>query len=30
VPEDIRATAEFREACPASATVMCRECAASA
>jgi len=28
VPEDIRATAEFREACPASATVMCRECAA--
>jgi amino-acid N-acetyltransferase len=30
VPEDIRATAEFREACPASATVMCRECSASA
>lgn len=30
VPEDIRATAEFREACPASATVMCRECAADA
>jgi len=30
VPDDIRATAEFREACPASATVMCRECAASA
>jgi N-acetylglutamate synthase-like GNAT family acetyltransferase len=30
VPEEIRATAEFREACPASATVMCRECAASA
>ncbi|HEX7979225.1 MAG TPA: arsenic resistance N-acetyltransferase ArsN2 [Gemmatimonadaceae bacterium] len=30
VPEDIRATAEFREACPASATVMCRECAAGA
>jgi len=28
VPEDIRATAEFREACPASATVMCRECGA--
>jgi amino-acid N-acetyltransferase len=26
VPEDIRSTAEFREACPASATVMCREC----
>jgi amino-acid N-acetyltransferase len=26
VPADIRATAEFREACPASATVMCREC----
>jgi N-acetylglutamate synthase-like GNAT family acetyltransferase len=24
VPEDIRATAEFRSACPASATVMCR------
>jgi len=24
VPDDIRATAEFREACPASATVMCR------
>jgi amino-acid N-acetyltransferase len=30
VPEDIRATAEFREACPASATVMCRECTTSA
>jgi len=30
VPDDIRATAEFREACPASATVMCRECTASA
>jgi amino-acid N-acetyltransferase len=30
VPEDIRATAEFREACPASATVMCRECAVGA
>ena len=30
VPEDIRATAEFREACPASATVMCRECASGA
>jgi amino-acid N-acetyltransferase len=26
VPPDIQATAEFREACPASATVMCREC----
>lgn len=25
VPDDIRATAEFREACPASATVMRRE-----
>jgi len=30
VPAEIRATAEFREACPASATVMCRECAAPA
>jgi N-acetylglutamate synthase-like GNAT family acetyltransferase len=30
VPADIRETAEFREACPASATVMCRECAAPA
>jgi N-acetylglutamate synthase-like GNAT family acetyltransferase len=30
VPQDIQATAEFRDACPASATVMCRECAASA
>ena len=30
VPADIQATAEFREACPASATVMCRECAAGA
>jgi amino-acid N-acetyltransferase len=29
VPADVRATAEFREACPASATVMCRECAGS-
>jgi amino-acid N-acetyltransferase len=28
VPEDIRATAEFQGACPASATVMCRVCAA--
>jgi amino-acid N-acetyltransferase len=27
VPADVRATAEFREACPASATVMCRPCA---
>ena len=27
VPEPVRATKEFREACPASATVMCRECA---
>lgn len=27
VPDDVRATAEFRDACPASATVMCRECA---
>ena len=27
VPEDVRATAEFQSACPASATVMCRECA---
>jgi N-acetylglutamate synthase-like GNAT family acetyltransferase len=26
VPTDVRATAEFREACPASATVMCRAC----
>jgi amino-acid N-acetyltransferase len=26
VPADVRETAEFREACPASATVMCREC----
>lgn len=26
VPDDVRATAEFRSACPASATVMCREC----
>ncbi len=30
VPEDVRTTAEFREACPASAVVMCRECAATA
>lgn len=27
VPDDVRATAEFQSACPASATVMCRECA---
>ncbi len=27
VPDDVRATAEFRGACPASATVMCRACA---
>jgi N-acetylglutamate synthase-like GNAT family acetyltransferase len=26
VPADVRETAEFREACPASATVMCRAC----
>jgi amino-acid N-acetyltransferase len=26
VPEDIRATAEFTSACPASAVVMCRAC----
>jgi N-acetylglutamate synthase-like GNAT family acetyltransferase len=26
VPSDVRETAEFREACPASATVMCRSC----
>ena len=26
VPEDIRATVEFREACCATATVMCRDC----
>lgn len=26
VPADVRATAEFREACPASATVLCRPC----
>ena len=30
VPAEIRETAEFRDACPASATVMCRECAAPA
>ncbi|HEX6049300.1 MAG TPA: arsenic resistance N-acetyltransferase ArsN2 [Gemmatimonadaceae bacterium] len=27
VPDDIRATTEFTTACPASAVVMCRECA---
>jgi N-acetylglutamate synthase-like GNAT family acetyltransferase len=30
VPAEIRETAEFRDACPASATVMCRECTAAA
>jgi N-acetylglutamate synthase-like GNAT family acetyltransferase len=30
VPPDIQATAEFRDACPASATVMCRECGTGA
>jgi amino-acid N-acetyltransferase len=30
VPADVRETAEFREACPASATVMCRACDAAA
>lgn len=30
VPEDVRATVEFQSACPASATVMCRECGTSA
>ena len=30
VPAEVRATAEFRDACPASATVMCRQCAAPA
>ena len=30
VPAEIRETAEFRDACPASATVMRRECAAPA
>jgi amino-acid N-acetyltransferase len=29
VPADVRETAEFRDACPASATVMCREFASS-
>ena len=28
VPDDVRATAEFKSACPDTATVMCRECAA--
>lgn len=28
VPSDVRETAEFQSACPASATVMCRECSA--
>jgi amino-acid N-acetyltransferase len=28
VPTDVRATAEFQTACPASAVVMCRECGA--
>ena len=28
VPADVRATAEFQDACPASATVMCRNCTA--
>ena len=27
VPREVRQTSEFRGACPASATVMCRECA---
>lgn len=26
VPDDVKATQEFQSACPASATVMCREC----
>jgi N-acetylglutamate synthase-like GNAT family acetyltransferase len=30
VPADVRETAEFREACPASAVVMCRDCATAA
>lgn len=29
VPDDIRATTEFQSACPASATVMCRDCVAA-
>jgi N-acetylglutamate synthase-like GNAT family acetyltransferase len=28
VPDDVRETAEFKSACPASAFVMCRECGA--
>jgi amino-acid N-acetyltransferase len=30
VPTDVRETAEFQSACPASATVMCRMCATNA
>jgi len=30
VPVDIRETAEFKSACPASAVVMCRECTTAA
>jgi len=30
VPGDVRETAEFQSACPASATVMCRVCATTA
>ena len=30
VPADVRETAEFRSACPASAAVMCRVCATNA
>ncbi len=30
VPDEVRETAEFRSVCPASATVMCRECGAPA
>ena len=30
VPADVRETAEFKTACPASAVVMCRECATAA
>jgi len=30
VPEDVRETAEFRTACPASAIVMCRDCGVAA
>lgn len=30
VPASVRETAEFSHACPASATVMCRECASAA